>query len=244
MPIRLFLTVVVLCVALARPAAAEELRPQLDDLTAHFIEVVFGVEYAALSARPQGIAKWRGPVVGINVRGRSTPERIGLASKHIQSLAKLTGLGFRTLKPGENLPSIDLVFMKRAEMANIAGPNIDPEVIRSMASDPTMVCYFLNWRSPPERIVKALVVVNVEADPVRMDACLLEELTQVMGLPNDVKTYWPSMFNPHDASTEHSRWDALYIKTLYDPRLKPGMTPAQAVAAARPIFAEALSKAP
>ena len=244
MRVRLFLTVVLVGVALARPGAGETLRPQTDDLVRHFIEVVFGVEYATLSTRPDGIAKWFGPVVGIHVQGRQTPQLVQLASKHVQSLAKLTGLRFRTLKPGETIPNIDLVFLKRAEMGNISGVNLDPRVIKAMVADPTMACYFLSWRSPPEQIVKALVVVNVETDPVRTDACLLEELTQVMGLPNDVESYWTSMFNPNDTSTTHSPWDELYIKTLYDPRLKPGMTPAQVETVIRPIFAEALSKAP
>ena len=243
-PVRLVLLAFAICTMVLRPAGAEELRPQLDDLVAHFNEVVFGVEYATLTTRPDGLSKWFGPVVGIQVQGNPTDTLVKLAGKHVQSLAKLTGLGFRTLKPGETLPSIDLVFLKRAHMGNISGPNVDAAVVRSMASDPTMLCYFLTWKSPPEQIVKALVVVNVEADPVRLDACLLEELTQVMGLPNDVETYWPSMFKPNDSSTQHSRWDALYIKTLYDPRLKPGMTPAQAADVVRPIFAEALSKLP
>lgn len=241
---RLFLIVAIFGLFWARPGAAEELRPQLDDLTEHFIEVVYGVEYANLSARPEGVAKWLGPVVGINPLGRKTPQLFALAANHLKSIASLTGLGFRTIKPGEALPGIDLVFMKRSEMGNIRGENLDPAIIQSLASDPTMVCYFLNWRSPPEQIVKALVVVNVEVDPVRIDACLLEELTQVMGLPNDVKAYWPSMFNPNDTSTVHSRWDQLYVRMLYDRRLKPGMTPDEARAVVRPIFAEALSKIP
>ena len=227
-----------------RPVAAEVLRPQLDDMVAHFADVVFGVEYARLTQASGIVAKWPGPVVGINVQGRSSPELIKLASKHVHSLANLTGLKFRTLKPGETIPSIDLVFLKRAEMGNIGGPNIDANVVSSMASDPSMVCYFMAWRSPPERLVKALVVVNVEKDPVRVDACLLEELTQVMGLPNDVQAYWPSMFNPNDMLTERSPWDALYIKTLYDARIKPGMTQAQTLAQVRPIFAKALSNMP
>jgi len=238
---RLIAIVILVWVAMVQPGAAENLRPQLDDMVAHFIDVVFGVEYATLTTAPKGIAKWSGPVVGIHVQGQSTPQLIALASKHIHSLAKLTGLRFRTLKPGETIPNIDLVFLKRAQMGNISGPNIDASVIHSMATDPTMVCYFLAWRSPPERIVKALVVVNAEKEAKSVDACLLEELTQVMGLPNDVKAYWPSMFNPNDSLTVHSSWDALYIKTLYDPRLKPGMTPAETRAVVRPIFAKALS---
>lgn len=241
---RLLLLAILIWAATIRPGAAEVLRPQLDDMVTHFADVVFGVEYATLTTKPEVVSKWPGPVVGINVQGRDTPQLIKLASKHIHSLAKLTGLRFRTLGAGETIPSIDLLFLKRAEMGNIKGLNIDATVVQSMASDPTMACYFLIWNSPPERIVKAMVVVDVEKDPVRIDACLLEELTQVMGLPNDVKTYWPSMFNPLDTSTEHSEWDALYIKTLYDQRIIPGMTPAETLAQVRPIFAEALSKTP
>lgn len=242
--VHLIMTAIMLWLAMPRPGMAEELRPRLDDLVAHFTQVVFGAEYAALTTQPQVISKWAGPVVGIHVQGRASPQRIGLANKHVRTLALLTGLQFRTLRPGETIPSIDLVFLKRAEMGRISGPNVDPAVIHSMASDPTMVCYFLTWHSPPPRIVKAMVVVNIEADPVRIDACLLEELTQVMGLPNDVNAYWRSMFNPNDSSTVHSPWDALYIKTLYDPRLKPGMTPAEAAAVVRPMFAAALSNTP
>jgi len=241
---RFLLVAILILAATMRPSSAEVLRPQLDDMVAHFADVVFGVEYATLTTKPEVVSKWPGPIVGIKVQGRDTPHLITLASKHIHSLAKLTGLQFRTLKAGETIPSIDLVFLKRAEMGNIKGPNIDATVVKSMASDPTMACFFLTWRSPPERIIKAIVVVNVDQDPVRIDACLLEELTQVMGLPNDVQAYWPSMFNPLDTSTEHSEWDALYIKTLYDPRIKPGMTPAETLVQVRHIFAEALSKMP
>jgi len=70
----------------------------------------------------------------------------------------------------------------------------------------------------------------------------LEELTQVMGLPNDVDAYWPTLFKPLDMSVKWSRWDKLYIKTLYDPRLKAGMKPVDALYIARGIFADALAK--
>jgi len=43
-----------------------------------------------------------------------------------------------------------------------------------------------------------------------------------------VDAYWPTLFKPIDMSVKWSRWDKLYIKTLYDPRLKPGMKVATA----------------
>lgn len=225
----------------AAPAKAEELRPQLDDMVEHFVEVVFGVEYANLTAKPTGLSRWAGPQVGIFVQGRLSQPLVDLAGKHLGVLARESKLGFRQIKSGDAGPNIQIVFLNRNEMGALKGGNVDQRVIQSMAADPTMVCYFITWKSPPETIVKALVVVNVEADPVRIDACLLEELTQVMGLPNDVQTYWTSMFNPNDASTAHSPWDRLYVRTLYDPRLKPGMSPDAVREVVRPIFAKALS---
>lgn len=239
-----FLLVVGICLFLAgvSPSRAEELRPELDDLVRHFGQVVFGDEYG-LNSGPKVIAKWQGPV-GLTVQGRPTQELAAMASRHLGGLAKLTGLKFSQVKPGAAIPTIDLLFLKRKEMGAIRGDNIDPNAIKRLTGDPTMVCFFLNWKKPVDRIVKAIVVVNVERDPVQINACLLEELTQVMGLPNDVEAYWPTMFRPLDTSLVWSYWDKLYLKTLYDPRIKPGMKPVDALYVARGIFAGALAKEP
>ena len=226
----------------ASPTRAEELRPQLDDLVRHFGQVLFGDEYG-LNTGSKVIAKWQGPV-GFTVQGRATPQMGKMLGRHLGGLVPLTGLKFKQVKPGTPGPVIDLFFLKRKEMSLLSGANIDTKVIKRLTDDPTMVCFFLNWKKPQDRIVKAIVVVNVERDPAQINACLLEELTQVMGLPNDVDAYWPTLFKPLDTSQSWSRWDKLYIKTLYDPRLKPGMKPVDALFAARGIFAAALAKQP
>ena len=223
-------------------ARAEELRPQLDDMVRHFGQVVFGDEYG-MNTGAKMVAKWQGPV-GFSIRGRATQEMGKMLGRHLGGLVQLTGLQFKQVKPGSPESNIDLLFLKRKEMANISGANLNPAVIKRLTDDPTMVCFFLHWKKPEHRIVKAIIAVNIERDPVLIDACLLEELTQVMGLPNDVDAYWPTLFKPNDTSVKWSRWDKLYIKTLYDPRLKPGMKPVDALYAARGIFADALAKQP
>lgn len=226
------------------PAAqAEELTPQLDDMVEHFIEVVFGQEYEGAGQAQTVLARWdRAQPVGITIQGRATQQMADMAARRLGAVSKLTGVKFKQVQPGAPAPSVDLLFLKRAEMGQLKLPNTDPSVVQSLAGDPTMVCYFLNWKQPADKIVKAVVVVNVERDPVQIDSCLMEELTQIMGLPNDVKTYWTTLFNPVDAAVTYSPWDALYLNTLYT-QLKPGMTPAQVREAVRPVFAEALSKA-
>ncbi|MBF0248104.1 MAG: DUF2927 domain-containing protein [Alphaproteobacteria bacterium] len=225
------------------PATAEELTPKLDDLVKHFGQVLFGDEYG-VSDKSAVVSKWRGESVGIAVQGRQTKELVDLAAKHVRGLTRLTGVQFKTVKPGHDGPNIDLIFLKRAEMAGLSKqlPPREAKSVQTMTSDPTMVCFFLSWHKPEDTIVKAMVVVNVERDAQGIDSCLLEELTQVMGLPNDVDAYWPTLFNNLDRSQNWSRWDELYLRTLYDDRLAPGMPADKALEQARLMFASELSK--
>lgn len=55
-------------------------------------------------------------------------------------------------------------------------------------------------------------------------ACVIEETTQVMGLPNDSDWVSPSIANDLDKQELLSPLDRMFLKTLYDPSLKPGMT--------------------
>lgn len=222
---------------------AEELRPQLEDMVDHFLNVLYGSEYG-LTKTPGVVSKWLQSPVSIIIQGKPTQQMAKMASAHLNIISKLTKIKFKQGKASETGPSINLIFLKRAQMGNISIPGTDPKFVRAMASDPTMVCYFLSWHKPPEQIVKAIVVINNEKESVSIDSCLLEELTQVMGLPNDVKAYWKTLFNPFDMSFYHSPWDMLYSKTLYDPRLKPGMLPNEARGVVRDIFKDALAKQP
>ena len=160
-----------ICVLAARPAHAEELRPQLDDLVNHFGQVLFGNEYQ-IADTPNVVSKWRASPVGIAVQGRKTPELVEIAARHVRALTGVTGIRFKTIQPGEPGPNIDLIFMKRAEMRGLAKqlPPREAAVVRKVTGDPTMTCFFLVWHKPAETIVKAMVVANVERDPVMIDA--------------------------------------------------------------------------
>jgi len=236
----LFIVTISLFGAMA-PANAEQLRPKLDDIVEHFLKVVFGKEYN-FATLPPIISKWTDSPVNIILQGLPKPKMVEAASRHLGIISKLTKIKFQQGQPQDLGPSIDLIFLKRSQMGKINVPGVAPKYIQGLAADPTMVCYFLSWHQPDERIIKAIVVINNQLDPRRIGSCLLEELTQVMGLPNDAKAYWKTLFNPTDVSFQHSPWDMLYLKTLYDPRLIPGMTAKQARPVVREIFKKALGK--
>ncbi|WP_126976079.1 DUF2927 domain-containing protein [Frigidibacter oleivorans] len=78
---------------------------------------------------------------------------------------------------------------------------------------------------------RAIAIVRAE-HPTRMRlSCFHEEIAQGLGLANDSPSARPSIFNDDDEFALLTGMDELMLKMLYDPRLRPGMTPDEA----RPI---------
>ena len=81
-------------------------------------------------------------------------------------------------------------------------------------------------------------MVNAEREERAIDHCLLEELTQSLGLPNDSNMARPSNISDLDQLIELSRTDKILVKTLYDPRMKAGLSKKMARRVARAIITE------
>lgn len=78
---------------------------------------------------------------------------------------------------------------------------------------------------------QAVALIRAELPPRLRLSCVHEELAQGMGLANDSPRARPSIFNDDEEFAYLTRHDELLLKILYDPRLRPGMTEAEA----RPI---------
>jgi len=221
------------------PAASAE--RSVDEITDYFMNIVFGNEYDDLSTRPKVISKWSGDI-GVSIQGRVTKELATITSKHLNYLSKITKLKFRQIKPDDPMQSISIVFLKRQEMNAIKGAGIDPNVINKLAS--AGGCYFMAFHKPPQRIVKSIIAVNIDRPIGLTDSCLLEELTQSLGLPNDSNMMRPSIFSDMDHETNLSRADEILLRTLYDPRMTVGISPNDARSISRKIISELNSSLP
>lgn len=82
---------------------------------------------------------------------------------------------------------------------------------------------------------QAVALVRAELPPRLRRSCMHEELAQGMGLANDSPRARPSVFNDDEEFAYLTRHDELLLKILYDPRLRPGMTEAEAVPIVRLI---------
>ena len=227
------------------PVAADtHKRPAVEDIVRLFETVVFGSEYDPKLASTV-IVKWQSPV-RLAIKGKPGERHLEFLGKHAATLSGLTGLPIELAKPGE-AANVTVAFVPRAQMSKIQILD-EPQ---KMAERQKMIerlaapggCYFISWQKGG-LIVGGVIVVNTERDMARINHCLLEELTQTLGFPNDTDILRPSIFSDNDHLHALSRPDEIVLRTLYDPRLKPGMPKAEALKIAPTIIRELNARLP
>ena len=87
-------------------------------------------------------------------------------------------------------------------------------------------------------IRSAVVLFPAERPKNHMRACVVEELTQVLGLPNDSPSVSPSIFNDKSPINELTDHDRLMLRMLYDPRITIGMSRDRALIVGRKVLDE------
>lgn len=194
-------------------------RPTIDQLVGFFDTVVFGSEIDA-RMKASVIARWTGPI-RISIKGQSKPEHIAAIQNHLGAIRDLTGVRFEKVERPEKPENITILFLPAMEMSKVSVNGVDPEYIQKLAAP--LSCYFLSFKKPPDTIIRGVIVVNAQRDTSAIDHCLLEELVQVMGLPNDTNMLRPSIFSDRDQLHVLSRHDEILLRTLYDERMTEGL---------------------
>lgn len=88
------------------------------------------------------------------------------------------------------------------------------------------------------RFDAAIAVIRAELPDLMRAACLHEEMAQGLGLSNDHPKARPSIFNDDEEFGLLTTHDEYLLRMLYDDRLQPGMSAAQARPIIREIAAE------
>jgi len=254
-----FLAAILLAGVAAWPAPATAASsiapPTVDELVEQFEQVVFGSEFADTKASTM-VRKWVQPLrITIRAFGEKVIKKedgneerelkqtrvkrrhSDFIQDHLDTLVGLTGLKTEDIKQTAGNENFSINFVPPHQMANPHLAKVNQKLLRKLASQGG--CYFLSWADPKSGfILKATIVVNVKRVINRIKHCILEEMVQSMGFPNDVNSRWSSVFSNREKVTQLSRSDSILIKTLYDPRMKPGLPRADAVKLARIIIAE------
>ncbi len=203
------------------------------DLLRHFDIVAFNTEFDGPSPY---VSRWQGPV-RIFVKGPETTSfQRQLAAFVARELAPLTGLEFDFVAR-EGAANVVVFHYPRAALFGVLRPywRDDGDLGRMLS---TSLCFVRLHHDRDYRLRYALVAIPAYKAAERVRGCIVEEMTQAMGLINDADEVQPSIFNDRSLYEELTEHDRHLLRVLYDPRLKPGMTGEEAMPIVRRIVAE------
>jgi hypothetical protein len=98
----------------------------------------------------------------------------------------------------------------------------DEAMVRRIVEDSRGGCYFLSFHRNGV-LIYAVIVVNAERPADEIGHCLLEEMTQALGLPGDSDSIGPLTLHQTQYRSTLTAADKLLIRGLYDPRMAPNL---------------------
>lgn len=206
-------------------ALAEEHWQQPAYIAQSFAEIVMRNEF---SAPVSPVRKWTKPIrVWVLHKVGDQALHQSLLEMHLKHLASLTQRSI-TIIDREAEADLKVVFSKqddfKQDITQYLGANSASHIYAT-------VCMANIQVNTKFEIVKAAVVIPVDQAIMhrKLVSCIVEELTQVMGLPNDSEKVYPSIFNDKTPDDLLTGLDGLLIKLLYHPSVKAGMTAPQAL---------------
>ena len=237
-------------VVLSRGEARRELklshkaRPSLDPdggvltddrLIRNFDLVAFHNEHSSGIARY--LRKWVNPIrVYLDSRAGDAGEQRRLTKRHLRHLAKLTGHDISMVEEPADA-NVIAVFENEGGLSRVFQEYFPaaPEMEALMNKSVCLGRYTTNGRS---EIIRAVVIIPPDRAAARgkLLHCIIEELTQTLGLPNDSDEVAPSIFNDRSQYRDLTGHDMILVRLLYDRRLYAGMERQEALRVARKIL--------
>ena len=188
-----------------------------------FYNVALQHEY---SSGTKPLAKWQQPIkVWIDHRVGDKELHQELAELHIQHLAQVTQhpISLVSKAPEAN---VKWIYTRQSKWISESKRVLNLKSTEHLNSAICTAGYRTNAKG---EIVYAGIIIPVDQARSRgkLVACIVEEITQVLGLPNDSDKAYPSIFNDHTPEDLLSPLDVVLLQLLYEPELKPRMTKAQ-----------------
>ncbi|MBF4991386.1 DUF2927 domain-containing protein [Methylophilus sp. QUAN] len=222
------------CLLATQAVHADEAWQSPDYLQQAFNEVALHSEYVA---GEQVVRKWQQPVkVWLVHHADQADTHTKLTHYHLRHLSRITGhpISFAANAAEANMM---VVFSQSAQWHQEVA-QVSSHKSRQPPAD--AMCMFGLTLDAQNAIKRAWVVIPVDHANERglLVSCIVEEITQAMGLPNDSEKVYPSVFNDKTPESLLTGLDALLLKMLYLPAIKPGMRAGQV----QPILARQLQQ--
>ncbi|MBE9554855.1 MAG: DUF2927 domain-containing protein [Proteobacteria bacterium] len=223
-----YIFLVAVMVALAACQSNQEVE---DRLVAAFGETMFNAGATAhgqggLLSQSGNLAKWESPVTVAVVEG-DTPENVAATMEILSELAGLSGLELEWAERGADGIKLEIHFSDKREFV-INGNQLT-------------TCYARTGDAPDGRLSSAGIYIGVTGEGEWRTSCLTHELLHALGWRGHTHRIRSAISYAHGES-ELTKWDRLMMRALYDPRLPPGISKADAIPIVRAIFHEIIEE--
>ncbi|NNF73415.1 MAG: DUF2927 domain-containing protein [Rhodobacteraceae bacterium] len=215
-----------------------------DMLARNFMRIALFEEFTAMGGSmvakqtPSTLHRWKDPVRVQVEFGNTVPRDKRLTDRTrltrlVDRLHSATGHPIREVQDRANFHIFVVNEQERQALAPELRkiiPNISEAAVKAVTRMPRSN-YCLVLALDPHQTgdyTKAIAVIRAEHPDLMRLSCLHEEVAQGLGLSNDSPLARPSVFNDDEEFGLLTYHDELLLRMLYDPRLTPGMTPAQA----------------
>ena len=229
-----------------------------ETLARNFVAIALRDEYSQTSgglvaqSRAAPLRRWRAPVrmqleFGASTDMAARPAWRAEVADFAGQLASVTRHPVSLTAEGGNFTILVLTEDERRaigpRLAQLV-PGIPAQDVAIMTDlPPAITCaVFAYSQGSASDYARAVAVIRAELPPLLRTSCIHEELAQGMGLANDSPAARPSIFNDDEEFALLTRHDELLLQILYDPRLRPGMTEAEAAPIVRQIATELLGE--
>jgi hypothetical protein len=192
-------------------------------ITDSFVQIALRREYS-INSKQDIIRKWRLPmrVYVQSIVGDSKLQK-EMVEVQLNHLATITGHQIGFVKNTDNANLIIVFTLKKNLKSSLKTLGLYNR--RSDAILEKAACLGNVRTSNKGEITSA--VIHIPVDSTRSNGlflnCIVEEITQVMGLLNDSDKVFPSIFNDLSIDGYLSGLDYLLLKLLYHPKIMPGM---------------------
>ncbi|MDN3609709.1 DUF2927 domain-containing protein [Vibrio ostreicida] len=198
-----------------------------------FLDVALKNEY---SHGNKPLVKWTQPIkiwVEHKVADQSLHDE--LTNAHIRDLSAITNHSIERVT-SRNQANIVWIYTRESDWMADIQREIGKSAVQNAQGALCKAGYRINATTHAIDSAAIIIPVDQAREHGKLLACIVEEITQVMGLPNDTETAYPSIFNDETPEDLLSPLDVVLLQMLYEPSLKPGMGKAQVKEATEAIL--------
>ncbi|MEP0337103.1 MAG: DUF2927 domain-containing protein [Alphaproteobacteria bacterium] len=195
-----------------------------EDLIESFDRVMHTSDHQPLTIR-EPLRKWTGDIpifFDASVPGWHR----SMAERQLPLIARLIGLRFILTKAYDRRSTLNIVLAEDTAAMRKEARRFTAKINDSWRFD-DYFCFAIVTTTPNGTIQGALAVFGEKRQSTKSHSCLIEELLHGLGPNADKATYAPSIFNKFTFPVEIPLNDQILIRTLYDPKIKPGMSSEQ-----------------